>query len=70
MVLRARTLAKLFVKFEGEDAALTGTLHFNDNDLGVVVYSLTGSFDGKELTFTGQPQAEGEQYAPLQRRPR
>lgn len=57
---------KAFVKFEGEDAALTGTLHFNDNDVGVVVYSLTGSFDGKELTFTGQPQTEGDQYAPLQ----
>jgi hypothetical protein len=55
---------KAFVKFEGEDAALTGSLHFNDTDLGVVVYSVTGSFDGKQLTFTGQPQAEGE-HAPL-----
>lgn len=56
---------KAFVKFEGEDAALTGSLHFNDTDLGVVVYSLTGSFDGEHLTFTGQPQTEGEEYAPL-----
>lgn len=56
---------KVFVKFEGEDAALTGTLHFNDTDVGVVVYLLAGSFDGKELTFTGQAQAEGDQYAPL-----
>jgi hypothetical protein len=56
---------KVFVKFDGEDAALTGSLHFNDTDIGVVVYSLTGSFDGKELTFTGQPQTEGDDYAPL-----
>lgn len=56
---------KVFVKFEGEDTALTGSLHFNDTDVGVVVYSLTGSFDGEHLTFTGQPQTPGEQYAPL-----
>jgi hypothetical protein len=56
---------KAFVKFEGNDAALTGSLHFNDTDLGIVVYSLTGSFDGKQLTFAGKPQIEGEQYAPL-----
>jgi hypothetical protein len=56
---------KVFVKLDGDDAALTGTLHFNDTDVGVAVYSLTGSFDGKELTFTGQPQTEGDEYAPL-----
>lgn len=56
---------KVFVQFEGEDAALTGSLHFNDADLGVVVYSLTGSFDGKQLTFAGLPQPEGDEYAPL-----
>lgn len=54
---------KVFVKFEGEDAALTGSLHFNDTDLGVVVYSLTGSFNGKQLTFAGVPETEGN--APL-----
>lgn len=56
---------KVFVKFDGEDAALTGSLHLNDTDLGVVVYSLTGSFDGERLTLTGQPQSEGDEYAPL-----
>ena len=56
---------KIFVKFEGDDAALTGTLHFNDTDLGVVVYSIAGTFDGTQLTFAGLPQTEGDQYAPL-----
>lgn len=56
---------KVFVKFEGEDAALTGSLHFNDTDLGVVVYSLVGSFNGNQLTFAGQPQTDGEDHSPL-----
>ena len=56
---------KVFVKFEGEDADLTGSLHFNDTDLGVVVYAITGSFDGKKLTFAGPPQTEDTEYAPL-----
>ena len=56
---------KVFVRFEGEDAALTGSLHFNDTDLGVVVYSLTGSFDGEHLAFTGEAQGGGDAHAPL-----
>ena len=46
----------LFVKLEGEDAALVGTLRFNDTVVGLTEYSISGSFDGALLTFTGQPQ--------------
>jgi hypothetical protein len=57
---------KLFVTFDGEDANLTGKLHFNDTDVGVVVYSLTGSFDGAKLELAGQPDGQPEGYGTLQ----
>jgi hypothetical protein len=50
----------LFVKLEGEDAALSGSLHFNESGVGLVVYRITGSFDGTRLTFTGETQAQIE----------
>lgn len=56
---------KIFVSFEGEDAALTGSLHFNDSDLGVVVYSIIGSFDGEHLTLSGWSPNEAEDLSPL-----
>lgn len=55
----------LFVKFEGEDSALTGSLHFNDSELGVAVYAITGSFEGDRLVLTGKPSVEAEGQSPL-----
>lgn len=48
----------LFLKLEGEDAALGGTLRLNDPGVGLIVYSITGSFDGARLTITGEPQTQ------------
>lgn len=52
---------KVFVKLEGNDDALTGTLHFNEAGVGPVVYSIQGAFDGQRLTLTGEPQTETEE---------
>jgi hypothetical protein len=48
----------LFVKLEGEDAALVGTLRLNELGVGLVVYKIAGSFDGARLTLTGEPQTQ------------
>ena len=48
----------LFVKLEGEDAALEGTLRLNETGVGLVEYIIAGSFDGARLTFTGEPQTQ------------
>lgn len=53
-------IGNLFVKLEGEDDALSGTLHLNDDELGFVVYSISGAFDGNQITFTGESQTEQE----------
>lgn len=50
----------LFVQLEGEDAALTGTLRLNEPGVAIVVYDITGSFDGTELSITGVPRAQIE----------
>lgn len=57
----------LFVKFEGEDNALKGSLHFNDDQSGLVVYKIEGSFDGNRLSFNGKSeiQKEGIEYGQL-----
>jgi hypothetical protein len=57
----------LFVKLEGGDTALAGTLHFNESGAGLVVYAIKGAFDGSRLTFSGEPQvhAEGMTYGAL-----
>lgn len=48
----------LFVRFEGEDNALKGTLHFNEQGVGLVVYKLSGSFDGSRLVLGGTTQTQ------------
>lgn len=50
----------VFVKLNGEDEALTGTLHLNEPGVGLVVYSVQGAFDGHQLILTGEPQTEIE----------
>ncbi len=53
----------LFVKLEGDDAALVGSLRLNEAGVGLAVYSINGSFDGARLTFTGEPQTQIEGVA-------
>lgn len=53
----------LFAKLDGDDDALNGTLHLNEPGVGVVVYAIQGSFDGNQLTLTGQPQTQIEGVA-------
>ena len=53
----------VFVKLEGADGALTGTLHFNEPHVGIAVYSIKGAFDGQCLTLTGDPQTNMDEVA-------
>lgn len=53
----------VFVKLNGDDEALTGTLHLNEPGVGLVVYSIQGAFDGHQLTLTGEPQTQIEGVA-------
>ncbi|WP_316167515.1 MULTISPECIES: hypothetical protein [unclassified Bradyrhizobium] len=53
-------IGNLFVKLEGDDRALTGTLHFNEQGVGLVVYAVGGAFDGRRLTLSGKPQTKIE----------
>jgi hypothetical protein len=57
----------LFVKLDGDDTALNGALHFNEPGVGLVVYSIQGTFDGHKLTLTGvtQTQIEGLTFGRL-----
>ena len=57
----------VFLNLEGEDIALTGTLRFNEPEVGIVVYSLTGAFDGTRFEFVGTTQTaiEGAQFGDL-----
>ncbi|MGQ0484979.1 MAG: hypothetical protein ACT4SY_06465 [Hyphomicrobiales bacterium] len=50
----------LFVKIEGEDSALKGTLHHNESEVGIVVYEISGSFDGSRLSIEGTSQTQIE----------
>lgn len=57
----------IFVQLSGEDNALSGTIHFNDTDVGAVVYSVVGSFDGSLVILSGAPSAypQGAQVSRL-----
>lgn len=50
----------VFIKLEGDDAALEGAAHFNDPTFGMAVYSIKAVFDGRELNAVGSPQVETE----------
>jgi hypothetical protein len=60
-------IGKLFVRLEGNDDALTGTLHFNDQEVGVAVYTVKGSFAAPKLNLVGEPPApiEGVEFGQL-----
>lgn len=47
---------KAALTIDGEDDALTGTVRFNDDQVGVVVYSLNGTYEDGVLSLTGTPQ--------------
>lgn len=53
-------MGDLFLRLEGEDAALTGTLRMNEQGVGIAVYAVQGSFDAPTLTLTGEVQEEVE----------
>ena len=55
----------IFVKLDGTDADLNGTLHMNEPAVGLVVYTVHGSFDGNELRLMGSPQIEGFAFGQL-----
>jgi hypothetical protein len=46
-------IGNLFVKLQGPDNALTGTLRFAQDGVGIVVYNIQGNFDGARLALTG-----------------
>src|SRR5262249_23703508 len=49
----------IFLKLEGTDNALKGTLRHNDRNMNaIIVYAVTGSFDGSRLMLMGSPQGE------------
>lgn len=50
----------LFLKIDGDDSALSGTLHFKEPSISPIVYSIEGNFDGNILTITGIPQTQIE----------
>lgn len=50
----------VFVALGGEDSALTGTLRMNDEQVGIAVYAVQGTFDAPTLILTGQPEAQTE----------
>jgi len=50
----------VFLKLEGNEPELTGKLHLNEPGVGLVVYSVSGSFDGNVIKLTGDPQTQME----------
>lgn len=50
----------LFVSLEGKNDDLKGILRFNETGSGLVIYSISGSFDGTRLTLMGEPQTHVE----------
>lgn len=51
-------IGNIFIKLNGDDTALAGTLHMNEPGVGIVVYSVQGEFDGLQLRLTGEPQTQ------------
>ncbi|MGD9544217.1 MAG: hypothetical protein AB7F41_01740 [Methylocystis sp.] len=50
----------LFLKLDGPDSDLVGTLHINDPHAGVAVFRVQGAFDGSRVSFSGEPQTVAE----------
>ncbi len=60
-------IGNLSVTFEGDNDALRGKLRFLDQQYGIAVYAIVGSFDGEHLNISGKPEshAEGVVLTPL-----
>ncbi|MGA0563159.1 hypothetical protein ACO2RV_12005 [Ancylobacter sp. VNQ12] len=60
-------IGNLFVEFAGDDTALTGQLHFNENGVGIVIFSINVAFDGQRLQLSGNAlnQIEGYNFGEL-----
>lgn len=54
------SVGNLFVRLDGEDDNLTGQIHFNEVGVGVVVYDVTGAFDGVQLHLSGESETKIE----------
>ena len=50
----------LFLKLDGPDDNLVGSLHLNDAEFGFVQYQVAGQFDGKKISLEGQPSTQTE----------
>ncbi|MEE2690875.1 MAG: hypothetical protein VX640_04955 [Pseudomonadota bacterium] len=51
----------LYLELEGDDdASLRGSLRFNDDRYGIVIYAVEASFDGEKLKVTGKPETTKE----------
>lgn len=46
----------VYATLEGNDTDLTGRIHLNDLEYGLVVYAVTGAFDGQRLSLEGEPE--------------
>ena len=60
-------IGNVFLTLEGDDAALTGTLHMNEQGVGIAVYAVHGTFDAPTLSLAGQSQEqiEGVEFGQL-----
>lgn len=57
----------IFLKLEGPETALSGTLRVNESKVGLIVYTVTGSYNASTLILHGQPltQVEGYTFGPI-----
>ena len=46
----------IYATLEGHDTDLTGRIHLNDPEYGLVVFAVTGAFDGQRLSLEGEPE--------------
>jgi hypothetical protein len=60
-------VGKLFVSLNGEDHQLSGRLHLNEVDSGMIVYEIGGTFDGHILNLAGTAnfESDGESVSEL-----
>jgi hypothetical protein len=47
-------MGNLFVELNPNDGEFTGTVRFMDDRFGLVIYDITGTFDGTNIKFTGK----------------
>lgn len=61
-------IGNLFLRLDGDDATLTGTLHFNESAVGIAVYNVEAKFDGTRLAIAGKivNQIEGFTFGDLE----